>query len=145
METELKNILREHGLKVTKVRLKVLQLLLSRGIAMSHTQISEELNDATIDKVTLYRTLNSFTEAGIAHKVANEDRNWLYAVYAEGSHKHDHHDSHDHDHAHFVCDACDKIYCFPIEDSLIKLNHIKEGFQVTSKELRLHGTCPICQ
>lgn len=143
METELKKILKEYNLKVTKVRLKVLQLLLTRGVAMSHTQISEELNDSSIDKVTLYRTLNSFTKAGIAHKVANEERNWLYAVYADSSHKQTH--NHDQDHAHFVCDACDKIYCFPLEDSLIKLNYNKAGFQVTSKELRLHGTCPICQ
>ena len=143
MENELIRILKEHNLKVTKIRLEVLDLLIKSGIAMSHSQISEKLDSEAVDKVTLYRTLNTFTEAGIAHKVATEDRNWLYAIFDEDAHEES---DHSHEHAHFICDECDKIYCFPIEENVTEIQQQhKMGFQIKSKEVRLHGLCPICQ
>jgi len=143
MENELIRILKEHNLKVTKIRLEVLELLIKSGIAMSHSQISEKLDSETVDKVTLYRTLNTFTDVGIAHKVATEDRNWLYAIFEKDAHEEAHHT---HEHAHFICDECDKIYCFPIEDYVTEIQHQqKMGFQIKTKEVRLHGLCPVCQ
>jgi Fur family ferric uptake transcriptional regulator len=143
MEMEIKSLLKEHNLKVTKIRLDVLELMIKSGVAMSHAQISEKLGQDHVDKVTLYRTLNTFTEVGIAHKVATEDRNWLYAIYEHDGHSHN---NHGHEHAHFICDECDKIYCFPIDEHLTEIQQqIQKGFQIKSKEIRLHGTCPICQ
>lgn len=137
-----KEILRSHNLKVTNIRLRVMKLLTSSAVAMSHAQISELLDDKTIDKVTLYRTLNSFVEKGIAHKVANEDRNWLYAIYDDHAHKHE--DS-SHNHAHFICDDCEKIYCFPIDEKLLSINKQNlYGFEIKQQEIRLHGRCPVC-
>lgn len=143
MENELKIILREKGLKVTKIRLQVLEILIKSGMAMSHSQISGMLGEDEADKVTLYRTLNTFTEKRLAHKVATEDRNWLYAIYEEDAQEHD---DHNHEHAHFVCNECDKIYCLPFEDNNLEFKQkIKAGFRITSREVRLHGLCPVCQ
>ncbi|MCH8566989.1 MAG: transcriptional repressor [Balneolales bacterium] len=140
-------ILREHGLKATVTRLRILELLSESKVAMSHSEISDCFDNEKIDKVTLYRTLNAFVECGIAHKVANEDRNWLYAIFdkdikpngTEGS-------EHKHEHAHFICSACDKIYCFPVVEEM-KFNKLKDlmGFKIDQHEIRLHGTCPVCQ
>lgn len=141
MDIELKSILQEHGLKVTEVRLQVLKIMMETGAAMSHSDISQKLGDGSIDKVTLYRTLNKFTESGLAHRVATEDRSWLYAIYEKDAHDH-----HEHEHAHFVCDDCEKIYCFPMESQSIEFkNENNMGFRIRNKEVRLHGTCPVCQ
>jgi len=142
-ETHYQNILRKHNLKVTKVRLQVLKLLVGSSVAMSHTQISASLNDQTVDKVTLYRTLNTFVEKGLAHKVATEDRNWLYAIFDDHAH---HETEAGHNHAHFICDDCDKIYCFPVDkDHLSVHKQNLRGFEIKQQEIRLHGRCPVCQ
>lgn len=147
-EDQLKNILREFDLKVTKVRLCVLDLLLQSRAAMSHAQITDSLQQIDLDKVTLYRTLNTFVEVGLAHKVATDERNWLYAIYSEDirHHQADHAHHHDASHAHFICEACEKIYCFPFEEKPIDLKKAElEGFSIKQHEIRLHGTCPVCK
>jgi Fur family ferric uptake transcriptional regulator len=135
-------ILRRYNLKVTPVRIQVLSILLDSDSALSHSDITHVLSDEHFDKVTLYRTLNHFTEKGIVHKVATEDRNWLYAILTDNSIEF----QPDHPHAHFVCDDCEKIYCFPVDEYTNKgVNAIKEGFVVKEQEIRLHGICPSCQ
>lgn len=146
METtdKLRQILHQHNLKSTKVRKVVLDLLLDSNVAMSHNHISDVLKtqNQEIDKVTLYRTLNTFVEKGLAHKVATEDRNWLYAIYDDDAE----HANHEHEHAHFICLNCDKIYCFPVDENTLYM-HNKElqGFEVQQTEIRLHGRCPVCK
>lgn len=143
-EHHLRRILHEHDMKSTKVRLLVLDLLLGSGTAMSHNQVSERLSEHAheIDKVTLYRTLNTFVEKGLAHKVDTADRNWLYAIYNDdASHAED-----EHEHAHFICISCEKVYCFPIDEQVMSVRQQDmQGFEVKQTEIRLHGRCPVCQ
>lgn len=146
METEqkLRSILHQCNMKSTKIRMMVLELLLNSDVAMSHSQISERLGkqEQEIDKVTLYRTLNTFVEKKLAHKVATQDRNWLYAVYdSDAEHAED-----GHEHAHFICIDCEKIYCFPIDQEAASIRQRDlQGFEVKQTEIRLHGRCPVCQ
>jgi len=141
MESNITDILHQHELKVTPVRVQVLSQLLQSAAAMSHQDISTALADATLDKVTLYRTLNVFTEKGILHKIPTEDRNWLYAVSPDVNQ-----DGHDHaqPHAHFVCDVCDKVFCFPIPNTATPIPLPDPGFEVKTQEILLHGNCPTC-
>ncbi|MEN9838953.1 MAG: hypothetical protein RL177_432 [Bacteroidota bacterium] len=135
MESKYIDILHAHDLKVTAVRVHVLQVLMNSASAMSHQALTAALSDENLDKVTLYRTLSVFTEKGILHKIPTEDRNWLYAMSPEveaGSH------------AHFVCDVCDKVFCFPVPHVVNPVTLPKPGFQVTSQEILLHGNCPTC-
>jgi len=141
MTTDLKEILKRYDLKVTPVRMQVLEALIRSDVALSHADITEALGDENLDKVTLYRTLSVFTEKGLVHKVATEDRNWLYAILMEGPLEL----AAEHAHAHFVCDACEKIFCFPLGTQANDgVNSIREGFIVREKEIRLHGLCPTC-
>ncbi|MCC5925230.1 MAG: transcriptional repressor [Bacteroidetes bacterium] len=135
-------ILKKYKLKVTPVRIAVLRVLIDSDTAMSHADIAQLLSDQHFDKVTLYRTLSHFTEKGIVHKVATEDRSWLYAVLAENNAD----IATDKTHAHFICDDCDKIFCFPIDEgSGQSVKSMKKGFLVKELEIRLHGVCPSCQ
>ena len=137
----LVEFLRKYGLKATRNRIEILSILRDSDTALSHTDITERLGDTYIDKVTLYRTLNAFTEKNIIHKVASEDRNWRYAFHLE-----DHQASEaDNDHAHFVCNHCDRIFCFPMEPAMKHDESRSAGFLVNAREIRLHGLCPTCQ
>jgi Fur family transcriptional regulator, ferric uptake regulator len=142
MKRDPRDILRQYHLKNTPVRTSVLEVLLNSRVALSHSDITGRLRNDEIDKVTLYRTLNTFTEKGLTHKVPTEDRNWLYAIFDEDLL----HPATDHYHAHFVCNKCDKIYCLPVdEQEIMSRSTHKMGFKITSSEVRLHGLCPICQ
>lgn len=133
--------LRKNGLKATRNRIEILSILIESDTALSHSDITEKLEDTYIDKVTLYRTLNAFSEKNIIHKVASEDRDWKYALHLENHSE----PETDNDHAHFVCNRCERIFCFPMEPNM-KLNSNKAaGFIIDSRELRLHGLCPTCQ
>lgn len=141
-DSYLKDILRTYKLKATDIRLRVLRIMIESKVALSHADIKDRLKDESVDKVTLYRTLASFTDNGLAHKVANEDRNWQYAVHLPENGKKSMPDA---DHAHFICEQCDRIFCFPYEANVesLKLSRT-EGFKIATHEIRLHGTCPDC-
>ncbi|MBP3193149.1 Fur family transcriptional regulator [Natronogracilivirga saccharolytica] len=143
MNTEAKQreVLQKHGLKATATRIRVLEVLMNSDIALSHNDITERLDDASPDKVTLYRTLNAFVSCGLAHKVATEDRNWLYALQMHDGGTSMQPD----DHAHFICDECERIYCLPMDAEYLKPAVPSDrGFIIKSQEFRLHGTCPEC-
>ncbi len=139
--THTTSLLRRFGLKATSTRAKVLEVLYESPTALSHGDITERLSGHNIDKVTLYRTLNTFAESGLVHKVATEDRNWHYAFFM-----HEDTDSASQgNHAHFVCNECERIYCLPMQtfDPTPQIKE-KSGFIIKSREYRLHGLCPEC-
>lgn len=141
LENNSRQLLRNYGLKVTGTRLQVLEILMNSPVALSHSDIISKIDDHAVDKVTLYRTLNAFTECGLAHKVATENRNWLYALHFHNGEETATSD----DHPHFICDRCKRIYCLPSETvALNPVIHKEQGFVITSHEYRMHGLCPEC-
>ena len=73
------NLLRGVGLKCTRVRLAVLDILTQNGQPLSAALILERLPTA-IDRVTLYRTLNTLTDKKLLHRVHGDDQIWRYGV-----------------------------------------------------------------
>jgi len=142
MEDRITDILHRHDLKATPVRVDVLALMLRTANAMSHGAITEALGpESGLDKVTLYRTLNVFTEKGILHRIPTEDRNWLYAVSPDldsSSHEHIH------PHAHFVCDECERVFCLPVNEPMPVIDLPAPGYVMKSQEIVIHGHCPTC-
>ena len=97
--------IRGKGLKVTPVRLKVLEELQDTHQAMSHTEL--EATFGKVDRITLYRALKDFEEAGIVHKIVGADGITRFAVCS-----HDCPDvTHTDDHVHFNCSRCHKMFC----------------------------------
>lgn len=138
---QIKNILHQFNLKATATRIKVLDTLIQAGVALSHNDIQLRMPEIPIDKVTLYRTLNSFEKCGLVHKVANEERNWLYAFYKNPGESREE----PHGHAHFICEKCDRIYCLAIEsDNKVPSLKKSSDFLIKSYEYRVHGVCPAC-
>ncbi|MBC7489852.1 MAG: transcriptional repressor, partial [Glaciimonas sp.] len=97
--------------RVTGARIKVLTVLLEARCAVSHQDMQDLFVE--MDRVTLYRALDCLTDAGLAHKIAGDDRVFLYSAGAE----HTESISADptlhaqHQHGHFKCTRCTKVFC----------------------------------
>src|SRR5215218_7664926 len=94
-EWRLNEILHRKNLSVTDSRRKILKLFLSSKDALTHSDI-ENSAAGSFDRVTVYRTLNTFVEKGIVHTIPTADNAVLYALCKDCSEDH-HHD----DHVHF--------------------------------------------
>lgn len=103
-------------------------------------QVLERLPEHT-DTVTVYRTLNTFTEKKVVHRVRGEDRTWRYALGGDSPEKTAH------THPHFVCDACGTVECLErseIPATLVRSLKVADRYEVRYPEVVLHGTCPNC-
>jgi Fur family transcriptional regulator, ferric uptake regulator len=132
------DLLHQAGLRRTPVRVGVLTILAEQGQPMSAPQILEKLPEGT-DNVTLYRTLLTFTEKKLVHRVRGDDQVWRYGFGTVGQARHEH--------AHFVCDECGTVECLD-ESSAPKPEkskyRVRSGYRVAYSEVLLHGTCRDC-
>lgn len=131
-------LLEKHGLSKTPPRLNVLSILASREVATPESFLEKKLG-GRVDRVTLYRTLKTFEEKGILHKILDQNGTANYAVCSEKCSEHKHYD----EHLHFNCVVCNKVYCM----DEIKLPPIKlpKGFKPGSINLTVTGTCRQCE
>ena len=97
------DILKKNKLSVTDGRKKILDLFLARDGALAHADI-ERFTGEMFDRVTVYRTLQTFVEKGIIHLIPTTDNSILYALCKENCEEGHHHDNH----VHFICDGCSK-------------------------------------
>jgi len=109
---------------------------LANDFAISQSFLEDALSD--VDRVTIYRTLNSFEEKGIVHRIQGADNEVKYAFCSS----HCHEGKHDDNHVHFTCNECDKTYC--IEQELPTVN-LPEGYHMTKISVLSEGTCKNCQ
>ena len=121
------------GLRTTPVRLKVLACLIAARRAMTHAEVEQALHAEHLDRVTLYRTLDSFAEAGLIAKMIGADRVARFVVIEAGDHDR---------HAHFTCLDCGRLYC--LQAKAPRPAAVPEGFEVAAVDLNLRGRCAEC-
>jgi Fur family ferric uptake transcriptional regulator len=132
-DAPLRTLLAELGLRVTTARLAVLGFILQSRRAVSHADVEAGLASRRIDRVTLYRTLDTLAEAGLLAKSIGSDRVARFVPIARGDHSH---------HAHFSCDRCGRLYCLPAKPP--RPAHLPAGFEASVVELNVHGLCADC-
>ena len=76
--TSIKKLLKTRNLKATELRMALLEIMSNLGKAVSYQEIQNSL--INFDRITLYRTLNTFIERGILHKIILEDHQSFYAL-----------------------------------------------------------------
>jgi len=144
--------LRDSAVRVTDARVKVLAALLGAPYAYSHQDVQDSL--AEMDRVTLYRALDCLTDAGLAHKIAGDDRVFRYNAAAE-QHAHGEHPAQQHQHGHFKCTRCARVFCIdstnaPADAALRKQlqsalqSTLGKGFRSHNIELTIKGWCADC-
>ena len=131
------DLIRSQDERVTRARVSTLCVLLDSPVALSHHEVLDRLGAAgeTIDRVTVYRTLEWLVQVQLAHKVSSTSRAWHFSAHASGHH--------DEAHAHFGCRACQRVYC--IESASPPTSpSVPSGFKVEQTLLTLEGTCANC-
>ncbi len=136
MEQFVSTTLKDHKLRTTSCREDVLETFLNRDTALSHGDLDSTLGER-FDRVTIYRTLKTFLEKGIIHKVL-DDEGTRYALCRERCTEHDH----NHDHVHFKCNACGQTNC--LENLHVPAVKLPEGYRVQEVNLLIQGLCADC-
>lgn len=130
------SILKEHDLKHTKQRVRVLEEIALDSVAISQPDLEKKLGKE-IDRVTLYRILNTYQEKGILHRIMDMNGTANYAVCTSSCSENHHHD----EHVHFNCTNCNKIYCLEVEAPRIKM---PKGFTAKTVSSIAYGICEKC-
>lgn len=130
-------ILRENKLSVTAGRQKILQLFLHATGALSHADIEKKTGEH-FDRVTVYRTLNSFVDKGIIHVIPSSDNSIRYALCKDDCEEGHHHDHH----VHFQCSQCTNTFC--LDEIVTPSVIVPAGYKATSIQVLVQGICKDC-
>ena len=131
-------ILKKNQLSVTDGRKKILELFLNSEGALEHADIEKKTGE-NFDRVTVYRTLQTFVEKGIIHHIPTTDNSILYALCKDNCEAGHHHDNH----VHFVCDVCNKTIC--LDDVTVPAVKLPKGFTPEQAEMVVKGVCADCK
>jgi len=129
---DITTLLHAAGLKVTPWRVRVCAALLAATQPMSHAEIEALLPD--VDRVTLYRVLDSLVAAGLALKAV--DPRGVFRFSAAGTrHRHE-------GHVHFRCTGCGGVFCLKAQPPAAP--RLPRGFRLGAVEMDVRGTCARC-
>ena len=136
-DADVKKMIRRHGLWATPRRQLIFKALHAERVPVPVEVLAEKLKRKA-DMVTIYRTLRSFEEQGIAHKVnLRKDREYYELAAFDSEHHH-----------HLVCNGCGKIedVHVPEPKDLEKtiLKQSKNFSAITSHSLEFFGKCNVC-
>jgi Fur family ferric uptake transcriptional regulator len=132
------DIIRQYHLKLTKPRIQVLHLLLSRQEILTAENIYEILikNGSNINFSTVYRTLETFTEKKIIEKVQLPDSRKSGFVLFTMTHSHN-----------LICLDCHKV--IPIHGCPLKSFNealaAETKFDIVGHDLTIYGYCERCK
>jgi Fur family transcriptional regulator, ferric uptake regulator len=136
MNTVSNRLLKSFRLRSTPSRQEILHLFLRKDYALSHGDIEKEINN-NLDRVTVYRTLKTFLDKGLIHKVLDDEGALKYALCNEACSAAGHH----HNHVHFKCIECGQTNCLNVEIPMVKL---PKGYKASELNLLIQGVCENC-
>jgi Fe2+ or Zn2+ uptake regulation protein len=135
MTKKIEHLLSSCKMRKTDARIAILDILAEAGKPQTAEQIGLKLGAKVPDKVTIYRTLESFVKAGFVHKAYLEARKWHFELADRCSERRCH--------PHFICKSCGLTRCLP-EVSCPAIKITAKGFVVHRQQIKLEGLCPAC-
>jgi Fur family ferric uptake transcriptional regulator len=136
-DTLSSELIRAAGVKVTRGRVRVLDALRAARQPLSHAEMEAlpaGAGDAAIDRVTLYRVLDSLVACGLALKAV--DTRGVFRFSAAGAQRQ--HAKH----VHFRCTGCGGVFCLKAEPP--PPPRLPRGFRLQQVEFDLRGLCAGC-
>jgi Fur family ferric uptake transcriptional regulator len=130
-------ILKRNQLKHTKQRVRVLEDISANTSAVSQPVLEKKLGKE-IDRVTLYRILNTYVEKGILHRIVDLNGTANYAICSSACSADQHHD----EHVHFNCTKCNRVFCLTTKVPEI---NITADFKTEAISLIAYGICKECR
>jgi len=137
MQENISTYLKNKKLSITLARENILQLFVNQRTALAHNDIEQSLKNK-IDRVTIYRTLNTFVQKGLLHTIPSADNMIKYALCKENCSE----EAHTHNHLHFTCIACEQTECLP-QQATPQVKTPK-GYKTLQTEIVLTGYCKKC-
>lgn len=138
INNEWSEALRERGLKCTPARVAVLVALSGVKKPLTVEQIHEKIKREKMDTVTLYRTVQRLTKAGLVRHI---DFRHGHAHYELNDSKRDHH--------HIICTKCRAVEDFTGCDfsdvTKRALSQTKNFRTIVEHSLELFGICKKCE
>jgi Fur family ferric uptake transcriptional regulator/Fur family zinc uptake transcriptional regulator len=114
--------------------MEILQFLIERARPLSHAEVRNAMPG--MDRVTLYRTLESLVEKGVAHQVQGPDGAWRFCSHKPSG------DRCPGNHPHFLCVSCGKMIC--LTDQFLPRVEVPDRYEVEGKQLVVYGKCSDC-
>jgi Fur family ferric uptake transcriptional regulator len=138
MNSNIIQTLEQNGVKPTPMRMLVLEAMLVQARSLSLTEIENLLYPA--DRITIYRTLQTFVKNGIAHAIDTSGNGSVYAL-CPGNCTHKAHTDY---HPHFVCEKCKQITC--CTDFIFSLQQKPNTarYVINKMEMTIKGICSDC-
>jgi Fe2+ or Zn2+ uptake regulation protein len=135
LDEKARQVLRNAGLYCTEPRIAIVKVLLRASRPVRQDQIARRLARKVINKVTIYRTLESLMKAGLVHRAFMQERAWHFELADQCTEMQCH--------PHFTCSNCGVTHCLtgftvPMATSPYK------GFIIHHQQVRLEGLCPAC-
>ena len=133
---EAETLVARQGQRMTKIRRKVLRLLVeSSEPAKAYDLLANLDGEGSAKPPTIYRALDFLQEAGLAHKIES-----LNAYVACG------HASHRHSAVFLICDRCHGAEELHAEatSAALKAETEAAGFDMTRAVVEVRGTCRDC-
>ena len=128
------NILIEHGIRPTAVRLLVWKHISRITETFALHDIERQMPE--MDRSSIFRALRLFSEHKLLHEVNDGTGVQKYCICRCDT------DRHLDNHIHFSCTVCGKTYC--LEDISIPRVSLPESFSVHDVEYLVKGICPDC-
>lgn len=126
-------------IRPTPMRMLVLEQLVLQSGSMNLNDLEELLYPS--DRITIYRTLQTFVRKGLVHVLETADKGFFYALCSEGCTAEAHKDGH----PHFYCESCQKFSCAKDFDIQIALKPQAEAYQIHQTDILIKGLCPGCR
>ena len=138
MNSQIIDILENHDVKPTAMRMLVLEQMLLQKKHLGLSDLESLLYPA--DRVTIYRTLQTFVKNGIAHSVETSNSGSVYGLCSDDCNSHSHADQH----PHFICEKCKNVTCNNDFTYTIHKSPNSPHYDVHKIEVTIKGICPDC-
>lgn len=138
MKISAKKTLQLHDLKYSKQREQLLESLAKLQQPISVEELHDLLKSSgkTMNLSTVYRTIDTLSNAGLVEKLYNSITNTNLIQLAQHHHQH-----------YLMCISCHKMipidYC-PMKELLDYID-TTYAFEVTSHQLEINGYCKECK
>ena len=137
--TDAKRMLRAAKMRCTAARIAVLQQLAGSRVPLSHSEVTDRLNQFGFDQSTIYRSLHELSETGIISKLDLGDQIRRFELRSAES-------AAEFEHPHFMCVDCGKILClsnFSVQINPSRGPRRQALGEIT--EILIRGHCAACQ
>lgn len=138
MDDDIKEELKQKGIKNTRAKNALLHILKSRKTPVDVNTLHQACEKITpVNLVTVYRTLQQFHEKQLVQEFLDQDSVTRYEYI----------DAHARAHPHFQCRKCHTVYCLGALgfDDALYFSNMAKTHQVTSINITLNGICEQCR